>query len=162
MILNFVALLVSVFLTLGLQTGVSAPADSIGPIDPVLMEDVSVSKEFADLGSMHRIGDRVWSGVHPTRMSHEDASSFCQSVGGRLPARREYELLAKVMGAGSDAGYQRQLLPDMDGSFWASTGSLRNSLTAYCFRGSHGDTGVSYRHAMKGVRCIWGELRGWF
>ena len=131
---------------------------------PVDDQDERVTPEFARLGSMYEIAGLIWSGVPAQTMHWEAAKKFCKDLGkgSRLPTRKEYDALARVLGYPDD--YQPNILPDMDRMtfFSSSTVDLNH---VYVFNGSEGSWGWHnhylwskstgrYKDQVQSVRCV--------
>ena len=85
----------------------------------------SVSPSFADLGPMYRVlnwdaQSLIFSSPSKAKMTFEEASLFCSSLGGdaRLPTLDEYRLLGATLA--SDA-FRYGYLDHMIGEYWTSS-----------------------------------------
>jgi hypothetical protein len=121
---------------------------------------------------MYEVGGLIWSGVAPERMNQQDAVAYCAGLGGgaRLPSKDDYVALSRAMGSRQPvyfedngngradydtAGYNRNLIPDMNGRFfWSASVFPRYDDHALGFGGDGGSVGYGYRGDGKSVRCV--------
>jgi len=131
----------------------SAPPAALVQVVP---NDPRVTPAFAALGPMVEASGLIWSGVVPKEMNHEDALTYCQGLGARLPTHEQWEALARAMGYElAQSRYNPDLMAGTRGqSFWSSSLYPDNPRFALNFHGSTGELVSSLLHFELSVRCV--------
>ena len=133
---------------------------SSGGIIPVSEGDGRISSAFAKRrGNMFQLGRVIWSGAGVRLHNHVDAVRACDQLGrgSRLPTIQEYDALARAMGRGTFAGYNKAIIFDNEAGadgFWSSTPHDRYPDRVYLFDSVTGEIRHDLRSAIKGFRCV--------
>ncbi|MEO5969864.1 MAG: IBR domain-containing protein [Bdellovibrionia bacterium] len=122
--------------------------------------------EFAALGDMYQVGNLLLSGVAPQRMNYAEANRFCRSLdrgvwnwlgwqGASAPTNDEWRAIGLAMGRGTPAGYNSNLIPNMDDRyiyFWSS--SPQDNDFAGVFFSISGFVFDHFGGSYESVRCV--------
>jgi formylglycine-generating enzyme required for sulfatase activity len=109
-------------------------------------------------------GDIVIEDNHVLQVNYEDANSYCQSIGARLPTNQEYLQLGKYLGAGTWTGYS-VLTKDKEHSmflalerfwYWSSSAYWLNpKVFQYIYWGDSGITTEGQKKSKGGaIHCV--------
>jgi len=127
---------------------------------PVPQHDLRVSSAFASLGPMHEAVGLIWSKIASKKMNHNDATQYCQDLGGgaRLPSKEEWETLARAMGKGVfKRKYDPDLVPDMSNrSFWSLSTYPALAGDSFVFHSHAGNINHNNNNSRLSVRCVIG------
>ena len=156
---------------LALQTKVTARIKKLSPT-PVTRTTISGHK-FTQVTDQSAFGNAwkdesglIWgnlivsSGGNAKSMTHQQAAAYCNSLSDGqhqylLPTKAQFEQLAKYLGAGSDSGYNPEIIPNLIGNyFWSGSVDPDGSYYAYDFYGSNGYIFSYYRNNNNSVRCV--------
>ncbi len=130
----------------------------------------------ADLRSCKRGRTVIMSAKVPHEMSQYNAEEFCRGIHARLPSKKEFLILADLMGASDSRhddwqGYNPDLIPDMKGQkYWTSSigqwrgvwdyffwrqslGGVFNRMSAYVFDGDGKPGDLIFWENYRSVRC---------
>jgi len=150
--------------SLDYRDGPGAGVNHVNPAQPLIAvvegdENYrQVNRKFQRLGNMYRVGNTIWSGVpRGFKENFYDATRFCADLGEgyRLATNEEFEALARAMGKGTPAGYNRDRIPDMsDKWFWSASVHPDDPDSAYCFDGNFGVIYYGIRPNEVSVRCV--------
>jgi hypothetical protein len=142
--------------------------EAVGPVVPgglipVEANDPRVTDAFAALGEMYEIpGLGILSGSSRIKMTWNVAfgdgnygRGFCQQFGegARMLTDGEWEMVARSMGKGTPADYNRDRIPDIAGKlFWSSV--LYRDDVAKAFRGNDGNVFNAFDCNLYHVSCV--------
>ncbi len=123
--------------------------------DIVKNEDGSVREMVHSSQYMKEIGRPL---PRPLPNGTLGAKEYCESIGARLPSKKEFTRLGGYLGSGSDQGYSHhddQILPNLsDHWFWSSLVYPYDTDLVYVFVGSNGNVDGHSCTLNGAVRCV--------